>query len=147
MSDPVNDPNVRVHVMKPDGTTSWLPLLDVKALIQRAEDGLRHLTQPIVLDVNLTPRFKANRLVRLMLDLGRAGQRFDLNTIAAAVSSSDDRYDYAQLMQLIGYSVSGFGDVTGVPKGLVQAADDEAERLMAEAREAREAGKDVDSDE
>jgi hypothetical protein len=44
------------------------------------------------------------------------------------------REDYTQLMQLIGYSTSGFGELSRVSKKIVAAADVEAERLWTAAK-------------
>lgn len=67
--------------------------------------------QPLVL-VDDVVRFKCNRIVRWMLDvLGTKG--ITLNTLALTFKTTgSDKDDYQQLMQLIGYSVSGYGDLS-----------------------------------
>jgi hypothetical protein len=91
----------------------------------------KHPRQPIVLDEHGTPRFKANAIVQWMLEQGRAGCAFDLNTIAKQRFS---REDMVQLAQLIGYSVSGFGELSYVPQEEIDAADAGADRLQGRSR-------------
>lgn len=71
----------------------------------------QHPLQPLVRDSSGTVRFKANAIVRAMLEMGRKGQRFDLNELAAGGFSNED---FTQLAQLIGYSLSGFGELSYV---------------------------------
>lgn len=82
--------------------------------------GLPHPFQPVGL-VDGVLRFKANAIVNDLLD-GLIPQ--DLNKVAALVASGRySRGDYSQLMQLVGYSVSGFGDLSLVPPEHVAYAD------------------------
>ena len=60
--------------------------------------------QPIVIDQHGVRRFRTNEIVRFLLDAGR----YDLNLLALMPFSRADREQFAQL---IGYSVSGFGDL------------------------------------
>jgi len=60
--------------------------------------------QPIGLDNNDVLRFKENKIVSFLLDNGG----YDLNKLAVMDFTDDDR---AQFAQLIGYSVSGFGEL------------------------------------
>lgn len=63
--------------------------------------------QPIEIDANGTARFRANTVVRFLLDW--ASQRgMSLNDLALIPFPDDDR---AQFAQLIGYSVYGWGDL------------------------------------
>ncbi len=64
----------------------------------------RHPPQPIVKDVRGTLRFKQNAIVRHLLDNGG----IDLNQLGMLPFSKEDRSQFAQL---IGYSVSGYGDL------------------------------------
>lgn len=64
----------------------------------------KHPIQPLVEDEHGTLRFKANAIVRYLLDNGG----IDLNQIAALPFDRDDREQFAQL---IGYSHSGAGDL------------------------------------
>lgn len=66
-----------------------------------------HPTQPIVVDKHGTHRFKENGIVRALLETGT----LDLNKIAIMNFSQEDRVQFAQL---IGYSLSGVGDLSYV---------------------------------
>jgi DNA-binding CsgD family transcriptional regulator len=89
-----------------------------------------HPMQPVVLDADGTVRFKANRVVRWMYEqLKQRG--LSLNEIYAAHDvESEDRDDYQHLMQLIGYSVDGYGELSTSDPEIVQVAD----RLAAKLR-------------
>jgi hypothetical protein len=67
----------------------------------------RHPIQPIVM-VGEVKRFKENKIVTALLN---THSKMDLNTIACMNFSTDDQ---RQLAQLIGYSVSGYGDLSFV---------------------------------
>lgn len=67
----------------------------------------KHPLQPIELDERNTPRFKVNKIVQFLLDTSS----FDLNNIAIMSFSDEDR---EQFSQLIGYSLSGFGELSYV---------------------------------
>lgn len=86
----------------------------------------KHPMQPIVMDRKVA-RFKKNAIVRFLLDSGPN----DLGTIALMPFSKEDR---AQLAQLIGYSVSGFGELPYASKKLVAKADAEVERIVHDHR-------------
>lgn len=58
--------------------------------------------QPVVIDKHGVHRFKANPIVRYLLDHGR----LDMNDIAVLPFDNEDRVHFHQL---IGYSVSGAG--------------------------------------
>lgn len=64
--------------------------------------------QPIDRDENGTPRFRANPIVRYLLEQGG----IDMNHLARVPSF--DKEDRMHFAQLIGYSVSGFGDLSYV---------------------------------
>lgn len=81
--------------------------------IERADDGVI--------------RFKQNQMVRHLLDW--ASERgMDLNEMALL---NFPREDWEQFAQLIGYSVSGFGDLSYASPEVVAAADIRADRLRA----------------
>lgn len=65
----------------------------------------RHPIQPLVVDDHGVLRFKANAIVRHLLDNGG----IDLNQIACLNFSKEDRQQFAQL---IGYSLSGYSELT-----------------------------------
>lgn len=89
--------------------------------------------QPIGWDDHKVIRFKENKIVSWMLDMGRIGQKFDLNTIVMKYRAGEfSNEDLCQLDQLIGYSVSGFGDLSYVPGEEVSTCDEIAYNLCRE---------------
>ena len=68
---------------------------------------MRHPVQPLVFDDNRTVRFKKNKIVEFLLNDGP----FDMNVLATMKFSVEDREQFAQL---IGYSLSGFADLSYV---------------------------------
>lgn len=84
--------------------------------------------QPIVLARDRVIRFQENRIVSELLRL--AWDRLDLNAISARMQEGAyTRAEYMQLLQLTGYSVSGFGDSDLVDKRVVRRADQIAARV------------------
>lgn len=83
---------------------------------------LNHPMQAICLDSYGTARFVPNAIVRFLLDAGK----FDLNDIALMQFCDEDR---AQFAQLIGYSVSGLGELGYASDAAIAVAEQEAERL------------------
>jgi hypothetical protein len=77
---------------------------------------VRHPIQPMVTDAHGVIRFKENAIVRYLLDNGG----IDLNKIALLPFSGEDREQFAQL---IGYSVSGFGDLSYVRADTLDVVD------------------------
>jgi len=67
----------------------------------------KHPVQPVMKDSFGTLRFKKNEIVCFLLDHGP----FDMNKLACLPFSQED---YEQFAQLIGYSLSGFGDLSYV---------------------------------
>jgi hypothetical protein len=63
--------------------------------------------QPLEKDANQTLRFKANAIVKHLLDNGG----IDMNNLAVLDFSAEDRQQFAQL---IGYSLSGYGELSYV---------------------------------
>lgn len=64
----------------------------------------KHPIQPLELDCNGTLRFKANAIIRHLLDHGG----IVLNDLARMDFSQNDREQFAQL---IGYSLGGYGEL------------------------------------
>ena len=81
--------------------------------------------QPIEMVGSVT-RFRENQVVRHLLDHGG----IDMNALAVLDFSDEDR---AQFAQLIGYSVSGFGDLSYADDETVERADMEAARVYRAA--------------
>lgn len=75
----------------------------------------KHPIQPIVTDEHGTKRFKANKIVQHLLYNGG----INLNQLACLDFS---REDHEQFAQLIGYSVSGAGDLSYFSKETYDAA-------------------------
>lgn len=67
--------------------------------------------QPFIVDANGVVRFKENAIVRWLLDRASAGLKTDLNAIAMQGFSENDQ---AQFAQLIGYSLSGYHELSYV---------------------------------
>lgn len=78
----------------------------------------KHPIQPLVKDKHGTTRFKANAIVRHLLDTGSC----DMNQIALLPFSDEDREQFAQL---IGYSLCGFGDLSYVSDETYEKAADQ----------------------
>lgn len=76
--------------------------------------------QPLSKDEHGTLRFKKNKIVEFLLEHGG----FDMNSIASMDFSNEDRQQFAQL---IGYSLSGYGELSYV--------DDDAYSTAAEMKE------------
>lgn len=77
--------------------------------------------QPIYTDEHGTYRFQKNKIVDFLLDNGG----FDMNALAGMEFSREDRIQFAQL---IGYSISGFGELPYVPGDRADIAQQIAER-------------------
>lgn len=77
----------------------------------------RHPIQPMADDGTGVLRFKQNPIVRRLLDDGP----FDLNHIAQWPNVSDE--DRRQFAQLLGYSLSGFGELWYSDEETYEAAD------------------------
>ncbi len=86
----------------------------------------QHPMQPVRIDDGGTVRFKENAIVRWLLDSGRV----DMNFIAVTPFSDEDREQFAQL---IGYSVSGFGELSYAGDGAIREADELAAKALKES--------------
>lgn len=75
-----------------------------------------HPMQAVYRDKEGVVRFRPNKIIEWLLD----NKRFSLNEIAYMDFKDEDRM---QLAQLIGYSVSGFGDLSYAAPELVELAD------------------------
>ena len=88
--------------------------------------------QPIITDGQGVVRFKSNKLVEILLDHGQA-TGLGLNELAAKYYRDEStRDDWQQLAQLIGYSVSGFGDLSYVDDETYNAASEMADKGVSE---------------
>lgn len=85
-----------------------------------------HPMQPVVL-VDGVPRFKQNAIVRFLLDEGP----FNLDALSRLHFTPED---YTHLMQLLGTSVSAYGDLPGSPPEMVEKVDLWAEECHTQAK-------------
>ncbi|MNW03269.1 hypothetical protein D3C71_1991770 [compost metagenome] len=92
----------------------------------------RQPMQPVVMADDQTVRFKRNQIICDMQELC-AKHGLDLNEIACRDYSKDDR---SQLMQLIGYSVSGYGNLSCSRAKHVMRADEKADKILSEVNSA-----------
>lgn len=84
----------------------------------------KHPMQPVVLDDDGTPRFKANMIVRHLFTMGK----LDLNELARMYFTPEDRM---QLAQLLGYSIDGYGTLSYVTDESYAEADKAREELLS----------------
>lgn len=84
-----------------------------------------HPMQPVVIAGDGCARFKENKIVTYLPEVARING-VGLNEIAI---KGFDQDDYSQLMQLIGYSVSGYGDLYCANRRHVHQADRNAAKL------------------
>lgn len=84
---------------------------------------MKHPMQPIYFDDQGVARFKPNKIVQALLEAGP----LDMNALATMGFSDED---HEQLAQLIGYSISGFGDLSYASKETVDQADYTVEHLI-----------------
>jgi hypothetical protein len=97
----------------------------------------KHPMQPIELCGDGIVRFKPNRIVQFLVDWAQP-RGMSLNDLARLPFDNEDR---SQLAQLIGYSVSGFGELSYTDSDDVLAADLAAEQLLVHATPAQKRGK------
>lgn len=90
----------------------------------------KHPMQPIVWATDGCIRFKQNKIIDYLFTSGK----MNLNAIACMDFPNEDR---VQLAQLLGYSVSGFGDLSYIPKKLVRECDAIAEAMSKKRRRKR----------
>lgn len=91
----------------------------------------KHPIQPIGYDRHGVIRFKENKIIRWLCDTGK------LNLNETAVLPGIPKEDHEQLAQLLGYSVSGFGELPYVSRVVLQQADEEADRLIQQREASR----------
>ncbi len=93
---------------------------------QTHQDHRRNPLQPFVMDGKVV-RFKANAIVRYLLDEVAAKHGVNLNELACLPFSQDDRVQFAQL---IGYSLVGFHELSYVPDKAAIAATRAARKYL-----------------
>src|SRR5271170_6490374 len=87
--------------------------------------------QPIYLDEEGTPRFKGNAIVRRLFK----EKIISLNDIAMWLDDVPVE-DAEQFWQLLGYSTSGYGDLSFVRPEIIAEADAKAEALLEKKKRA-----------
>jgi len=94
----------------------------------------KHPDQPLVWVENVV-RFKQNKVVDFLLGQASAGVKCDLNQIWILYHRKlFSIEDMVQLYQLIGYSVSGFGDISNFPKKTIRKFDELAAKMVAKRK-------------
>lgn len=92
---------------------------------------VRHPMQPVVVDERGTHRFLENSIVRYLLDEGP----FDMNSLSRLhAMGTFSRDEYEQFTMLIGYSVSGFGELSSTTNGRYALAASMSEQLTEKVR-------------
>lgn len=89
---------------------------------------MKHPMQPIYEDDRGVVRFVPNKIIAYLHERGV----IDLNAIGMMFRNDPD--DQMQLAQLIGYSVSGFGDLSYADPKVTKRADGKVERLLAKKK-------------
>ena len=88
---------------------------------------MKHPIQNVAKDEHGVVRFVKNEIVRFLLDEGP----FDMNTIVLKGFSKEDQEQFAQL---IGYSISGFGELSYVSDEAYNKADAKVKKLRKEEK-------------
>lgn len=103
----------------------------------------KHPMQPVVWDGRRVIRFKANKIVNYLLEWA-SSRGCNLNDLARMDFAKDDRTQFAQL---IGYSVSGAGDLPYFDRALLARADAEASKLASQrARRTKRTRKEIEKE-
>lgn len=89
---------------------------------------MKHPIQPLYFDDNGVIRFKENAIVHFLLKSGTQ----DMNSLACFPFSQDDREQFAQL---IGYSLSGFGELHYVSDETYAKAEKSAKKLREKCQQ------------
>ena len=87
----------------------------------------KHPIQPLAFDESGVLRFKENKIVKYLLDMGP----FDLNYIGAMRFDNEDREQFAQL---IGYSLSGFSELSYVSDNTYDTAANAAAKITKKSK-------------
>jgi len=82
--------------------------------------------QPVYEDKDGVHRFKSNKIVEHLLEFGQQ-HGCGLNELACIKFNQEDKEQFAQL---IGYSVSGFGDLSYVSQSTLRLADKASDTLL-----------------
>ncbi len=151
MTAPLDLEGLRYHACSSGTPTPPMvrdQILAACAEIDRLRSELKLATeqpmQPVYLDKHpdTAPlaRFRGNEIVEWMLEEGRNGKRFDLNRIASRFMREEHVRDRMQLVQLIGYSISGYNELSFVSDASAARANAAAHALGVAAPGCRERG-------
>lgn len=88
---------------------------------------IKHPMQPVMVEEDGVHRFKRNKIVEFLLENGG----YDMNQLARMHFTQEDEEQFAQL---IGYSVSGFGELPYASKNMVRRADRASANLATKKR-------------
>lgn len=86
----------------------------------------KHPMQPIDFDTDGIIRFQKNKIISFLIEWS-SSRGIDMNALAVMDFSNEDRMQFAQL---IGYSVSGYGELPYASKQSVLDADTKADELV-----------------
>jgi hypothetical protein len=115
-----------VQYGKDNGKKNMIVDLDLLAAVLNLTKEKRVLQpmQPVVLDEDGIARFQGNKIVAFLCDWA-AARGMGMNEMAAMLFSDEDRSQFAQQ---IGYSVSGYGDLSYAVD--VEKADEAVRKLL-----------------
>lgn len=88
---------------------------------------MKHPMQPLYADKEGIVRFKSNKIIQYLMEQGRIGAKFNLNTIPLGVFPQED---VEQFFQLQGYSLCGYEELSFISDESVEEAKD----LLAAAK-------------
>jgi hypothetical protein len=91
-----------------------------------ANATIRPTTMQPVVNINGVKRFKANDIICYIFD---THPLLDMNALSRMDFSDEDRMQFAQL---IGYSISGYGDLSYVSDASYEAAEKSAHNIEGE---------------
>lgn len=108
----------------------------------------KHPMQPVHLDAQGTIRFKPNKIVRFMLDHGVNlvdavwNRKFATDGLSLNILAGMDfpQEDWEQFYQLIGYSISGYHELSFVSDASATEASLLAKKILPEAGGCRDSG-------
>lgn len=92
----------------------------------------KHPNQPLVYAKDGCMRFKQNDIVRKLLDFA-ADHGYSINEIYQEFLPSHAD-DYKQLLQLLGYSIGGYCDISMIPEKQKKRAEKKAEKLRKQKK-------------
>lgn len=95
-----------------------------------------HPDQPLVMDADGVVRFKKNPIVDFLLDWAQK-HGMGLNELHSLPGAPFAKEDWEQFNQLIGYSVSGWGDLSCHRRWRIAVMDKAAEEFLEKRRKGK----------